>query len=142
MDGLSDGIEDLGKNMQDLGDAFSPLKKDLPEIDGLEDVEAQVEKMQRTQRQLAQAAQTLLQEQKALRNAIAAGDQEKVREIMQQITATLQQMMGLQRQLLEEQKELAGLLADLPDDVKDAADIVQRRLKRTTIGTFRKTATV
>ena len=110
MNGLSDGIEDLGKNMQDLGDAFSPLKKDLPEIDGLEDVEAQVEKMQRTQRQLAQAVQTLLQEQKALRDAIAAGDQEKVREIMQQITATLQQMMGLQRQLLEEQKELAGLL--------------------------------
>ena len=67
MNGLSDGIEDLGKNMQDLGDAFSPLKKDLPEIDGLEDVEAQVEKMQRTQRQLAQAVQTLLQEQKALR---------------------------------------------------------------------------
>lgn len=131
MDGLSDGIEDLGKNMQDLGDAFSPMKKDLPEIDGLEDVEAQVEKMQRTQRQLAQAAQTLLQEQKALRDAIAAGDQEKVREIMQQITATLQQMMGLQQQLLEEQKELARLLADLPDDVKDAADIVQRRLKRT-----------
>ena len=32
---------------------------------------------------------------------------------------------------MEEQKKLAGLLADLPDDVKDAADIVQRRLKRT-----------
>lgn len=130
MEDIADGIGDLGENLEDMADALAPLKKDLPEVEGLDDIAVQLEKMQRTQKQLLQKAEMLLQEEKELQDAIVAGDKAKALAVLTQMRDTLQEMLPLQQRFAEEQKELAKLLVHLLEEQKDAADIVQKRLQK------------
>ena len=127
---VANGIADLGENLESMANAFAPLQKDLPEIEGMEELGTQLKKMQHTQQQLLQKAETLLQQEKDLRAAVDAGDKAAALAVLAQMRDTLQEMLTLQQRILAEQAELAKLFLRLPQELKDAADIVQKRLQK------------
>ncbi|MGN0135220.1 GLUG motif-containing protein [Anaerotignum sp.] len=130
LDDLGDGLEALGEAVEDAMDALSPLKKDVPEIEELDELQDETKKIQKQRKEIQGAKAAIRTAQKNIGNAILAKDKEAAKQEISNILSQLQIIKEAKLTILSSLKKIHTLMQSLPESIEDAGETLNRRWKR------------
>lgn len=130
MDQLSDAMDSLSDAMDDLDSALSVLSKSMPKIDSLTQIRKEISNIRQAKKEIQTARTTINTSIKALGKAILEKDKETAKTEVAKIFSAMETIQTQQKEILSSLKEIRTLRKNLPEEIEDAADTLNRRWKK------------